>query len=151
MEEVLQAEFEKLRIELIQAYDDLGMRASGQWADSLEAFGEVNRGGIIGLKYTEQLEFGRRAGKFPPKDAIIKWINDKGIQPTDISISSLAFLIARKIAREGWNRERFGGVELISKVVTPQRIQQIIDVVVENEKEVLVSGFVAQLKQAIAA
>jgi hypothetical protein len=151
MEEVLQAEFEKLRIELIQAYDDLGMRASGQWADSLEVFSSEMSGGIMGLKYTEQLEFGRRAGKFPPKDAIEKWINDKGIQPQDISISSLAFLIARKIAREGWDRNGFGGVELISKVVTPQRIQKIIDVVVKNEKEVLVSGFVAQLKQSIAA
>ena len=44
-----------------------------------------------------------------------------------ITISSLAFLIARKIANEGWKRERFGGVELISTIVTDERIQMIID------------------------
>jgi len=36
-------------------------------------------------------------------------------------------LIARKIAREGWKREKFGGVQLISQVVTAERIQKIID------------------------
>ena len=85
---------------------------------------------MIGEKYSEQLQYGRRAGKMPPSQAIEQWIRDKGLMSKiqgKISITSLAYLIARKIQREGWKRENYGGVELISQVVTPDRIQKIID------------------------
>jgi len=128
--EILQQEFEALRVDLIAKYDELGMRASGAWADSLEVVVTENKAVLKGFKYSEQLESGRAAGKQPPSEAIEQWIKDKGIASRiegKISISSLAFLIARKIGREGWKRQQHGGVELISQVVTPERIQSIID------------------------
>jgi hypothetical protein len=128
--EIFDREFNSLMEDLIKEYDRLGMRASGNWEDSLEVQTTEESGKIIGEKYSEQLEYGRRSGGFPPVQAIEKWIIDKGIVSKiqgEISVSSLAFLIARKIAREGWNREGFGGVELISNVVTDQRMQKIID------------------------
>ena len=107
------------------------MRASGDFANSLQviANGE-NSVKLIGNDYAVQLEQGRGAGTFPPIKAIEKWIEDKGVFATvlnDIKLSSLAFLIARKIAKEGWGRKDKGGVELISSVITDQRIQKIID------------------------
>ena len=142
---ILSEEFNLLKAELIKKYDEKGMRASGNWADSLE----VNVTGgltatLLGEKYSEQLEYGRKSGKQPPSQVIEQWIRDKGIMQKitgKISISSLAFLIARKIGREGWRREGYGGVELISEVVTPERIQQIIDRVSDSyipafEKEI---------------
>lgn len=127
---ILKEEFELIKKELIKRYDELGMRASGKFASGLE----VNQNGLnatlLGYKYSEQLEFGRRSGKMPPSDAIKQWIIDKGLASRiqgKISISSLAYLIARKIAREGWDRKEFGGVELISQVVTPERIQKILN------------------------
>lgn len=128
--EILSAEFEALKSELIAAYDAKGMRSTGAWADNLEVNVTEGKGQIKGLPYSQQLETGRASGKQPPSEAIEKWIIAKGIAANlekKISISSLAFLIARKIAREGWKRERFGGVDLIGEVVTPERIQQIID------------------------
>lgn len=128
--DILTEEFEALKEELIAQYDAQGMRASGAWADSLEVKTTDRKAQILGLPYSQQLETGRQAGKQPPSEAIEQWIINKGIAATiqgKITISSLAFLIARKIGREGWKREQFGGVELISKVVTPERIQQIID------------------------
>lgn len=128
--EILLEEFESLKADLIAKYDELGMRSSGQWADSLEVQVKGNNAKIIGLKYSDQLEYGRKAGSMPPSNAIEKWIYEKGIASRiegKISVSSLAFLIARKIAREGWKRENHGGVELISEVVTPERIQSILD------------------------
>lgn len=129
--EILTEEFNLLKEELIAKYDEKGMRASGNWANSLEV---TVTGGLsaklIGDEYSEQLEYGRKSGKQPPSQAIEQWIRDKGIMSRivgKISISSLAYLIARKIAREGWRREGYGGVELISEVVTPERIQKIID------------------------
>ena len=131
MNETLISEFEKLKIDLIKAYDAKGMRASGKFANSLEVVSTAFSVKLLGEDYAQQLETGRQAGRYPPINAIIQWINDKGIAQriqNEISVSSLAFLIARKIAREGWKRQGFGGVNLISDVVTPQRMQNIIDI-----------------------
>lgn len=129
-QQVLSKEFELLKQDLIDAYDSKGMRASGNFAEGLEVEAEINRGVLWGYDYAQQLETGRLPGKQPPSSVIEQWIKDKGIASriqNDISISSLAYLIARKIGREGWNREDYGGIELISQVVTEQRLQKILD------------------------
>jgi len=128
--DILTEEFEALKLELIAKYDELGMRSSGKWADGLEVVVSENKASIKGYEYTQQLETGRAPGKQPPSQAIEQWIKDKGIASRiegKISISSLAFLIARKIGREGWKRQEHGGVDLINQVVTPERIQKILD------------------------
>ena len=60
-------------------------------------------GGRVGTNkvHGPPTEFGRRAGKFPPVDEIRAWAKRKGI-PEDA-----AFLIARKIAREGTKAQPF--------------------------------------------
>ena len=119
-----------MKADLIELYDAKGMRSSGKWADSLEVIAGEDTVKLIGEEYSQQLETGRKAGKFPPISDIKKWIIDKGVFISalqTISLSSLAFLIARKIANSGWKRERFGGIELISTIVTDERIQKIID------------------------
>ena len=131
MSNLLSKEFEEIRKDLITAYDQKGMRASGKFAESLEVVQvNANRVQLLGEDYAQQLETGRLAGKFPPIAPIEQWIKDKGIAQRiegQITVSSLAFLIARKIAREGWKREGYGGVELISEVITNERMQKIID------------------------
>jgi len=132
--DLIENEFELLKNEVISKYDEKGMRASGNFAESLETIISDNPTGykaqLFGNAYAYQLEFGRNSGKQPPSEVIEKWIVDKGIATQiegNISISSLAFLIARKIGREGWKREGYGGVNLISEVITDKRIQDIID------------------------
>ena len=61
----------------------------------------------------------------------------------------MAFLIARKIARNGWKREEYGGVELISSVVTDERIQKIIDEV-GAEQELIYTTDIINLTKEIA-
>lgn len=58
--------------------------------------------------YFTVLETGRKPGKQPPLDPIQKWVQAKGIA-TDISTRSLAYLIARKIGKEGSLLYRQGG------------------------------------------
>ena len=76
------------------------------------------------LEYWKYVEYGRKAGKFPPLSSIEEWIKVKGIQPMTYtqasvkrwtqhkgvirrndgripSIKSLAYLIGRKIKEEG--------------------------------------------------
>lgn len=149
---ILSREFENLKKDLIIAYDAKGMRASGKFADTLEVQVTGLTAKLFGEDYSQQLETGRKAGKFPPINAIEQWIKDKGIANRiqgEISISSLAFLIARKIARNGWKREEHGGVQLISEVVTDARIQKIIDEV-GAEQALIYSTEIIKLVNEIA-
>jgi hypothetical protein len=157
--QVLSREFEALKTDLIQAYDAKGMRASGKFADSLEVRVDGLKAQLWGESYAQQLETGRRpdgSGTGPqwqnPTEDIIQWIKDKGIANRiqgEISISSLAFLILRKIRSEGWKREQHGGVELISEVVTEQRMQKIIDEV-GAEQALIYSTEIIKITQELA-
>lgn len=57
--------------------------------------------------YWKYIENGRKAGKFPPIDAISKWIEIKPVMPYPLkngklpTTPQLAYLIARKIGLEG--------------------------------------------------
>ena len=147
---VLSKEFNLLKDDLIKAYDAKGMRASGKFAESLEVKVQGLTAQLWGEDYSQQLETGRKSGKFPPINAIEQWIKDKGIANRiegQISISSLAFLIARKIAKSGWKREEYGGVELISSVVTDERIQKIIDEVGAEQAMIYTTEIITMVKQ----
>ena len=142
----LKEEFESLKDDLIERYNELGMKASGNWGETLNVEVKGLTATIYGENYTEQLVEGRAPGKFPPIEAIRQWIQDKGITPFDnISISSLAFLIARKIANDGTKYYQDGGTDLVSAVITPQRIQQIID----NVSEFSINNFYSEISKVL--
>ncbi len=124
--------------DLILNYQNLGLKASGLWANSLEQFqtetDQVIKLGIKGQKYTGAIEYGRRSNRNQTPEAIRRWAGwagstfikqwciDKGI-PTAAS-----YAIAYKIALQGWrvpNRYNAGG--LVSKVITDERMQEIVN------------------------
>lgn len=128
--QIMVEEFTSLMELLKEKHLSLNMKASGRWLNSLEVIQTGDSVKLIGEHYTYYLVNGRKAGKFPPIAEIKKWIINKGIVNKikgDISVSSLAFLIARKIAREGTEYFKRGGTELVSSVFTPERLQIIID------------------------
>ena len=132
--DIFRSEIEKLRTDLIKKYNDLGMRASGEWEKQLDTVIEITESNIkatfFGLDYTEYLVKGRTPGKFPPMGVIRKWIDDKGITPYDnITKDQLAFLIARKISREGTRYFKQGGTDLIDAVITMERVREIAEIV----------------------
>lgn len=51
--------------------------------------------------YAAYVEYGRRAGKFPPLDMIQQWLYKKFRITDERELRSRTFLTARKIAREG--------------------------------------------------
>lgn len=97
--------------DLKKSYRAEGLKASGNWEKELEYNVDVSTKRINitidGAPYTEQLIRGRRKTKTSTRgnptlrEAIRQWINDKGLNPTDITKDSLAFLISRKIHRDG--------------------------------------------------
>lgn len=88
-----------------------GKKATGQLINSIST--KVKSNGIdyiITLEaadYFKYVEEGRKPGKFPPPDAILKWIKAKPVLPYPDSRGKLptekqlAYLIGRKIATEG--------------------------------------------------
>lgn len=89
--------------------------------------------------YWKYLENGRRAGRFPPPDAILKWIKVKPIVPHAInnrvpSTEQLAFLIARKIATYGTPATKL----LQNTMDSPQTdalIDQLCDIILKQIEE----------------
>ena len=126
MKEILEEEFNKIKEDLIAKHIELGMKASGNWVNSLEVEATDTRARLYAANYTQFLVNGRPPGKFPPIDMIKKWIYDKGIQ-SELPVNTLAFLIARKISRLGTRYFQQGGTDLIDAVITPKRTQDILD------------------------
>ena len=62
---------------LIPKFNELGMKASGQWLDALSVKVNGNRGEIWGTDYTQYLVNGRANGNRPPIQVLEKWVNDK--------------------------------------------------------------------------
>jgi len=121
-DEIIKQEIEILLDEIKLEYNQIGKRTSGLFEEGLEAIYSPNKAVIMGYPYLA----GRKAGKMPPIQAIKKWIEQKGIQPIkdNITTTSLAWAIAKKIAREGTNKENH--LKIYEKVITPQRIDEII-------------------------
>lgn len=120
--------------DLINNYNRLGLRASGQWEQDLETQSEINSNGyvvrILGSKYTGVLESGRKPNK--NQSNIKAWVGWAGstflkdwVQRKGINASPYA--VAWKIAREGIsvpNQYNAGG--LVSDVMTRARIDKLI-------------------------
>ena len=90
--------------------DKDGINASGNLSNNIKSIVELNDTRlIISLEledYWKFVEYGRGPGKMPPIDVIEQWIKIKPVIPEPINgrvpdARQLAFLIARKIGREG--------------------------------------------------
>lgn len=95
--------------------------------------------------YWKYVEYGRRAGKMPPIDAIARWITVKPIIPNPINgrvpdTRQLAFLIARKIGREG-----IIGRKPISNIAYSDAMESLIN----DIKSAITSQIAQQLKDGV--
>lgn len=99
---ILTKYLERLRVKLIQKYDELGLRASGQYEDGLEPVVSGDSMIMWGAKHAWYMERGRGKG-FVSRKIIEKWIEVKRGLPSVFyeKKKQIAFLIARKITNEG--------------------------------------------------
>lgn len=147
---------------LIQSYEKEGLRASGRWAASLEGStkqeGTKVKSVILGEAYTGALVGGRKPtsptgpyqqSQFTLREAIAIWIRQKGITPYDnISKDSLAFLIARKIHREGIkvpNQHNSGN--LINNAFTANDIADLEKIIIKELAESMTIEVLKAVKQ----
>ena len=145
--QLLATEFELLKTDIIAAYEASGQSVTGHWADTVSVEATPSGYSITAADYIN----GRAPGTPPPSEAIEAWIIKKGIAARlqkSMTISSLAFLIARKIARFGW-KPKDGAANIIDSVVTPERIQQILDAVGESYVLDFTSQIINYLKPSV--
>lgn len=131
IEVMLTEVFEQAKRDIIANHERAGQVASGKTRDSLsvEVSSDITSATatMYGRKYFAALETGSRPWKkqykHPPKpfvETIAKWMVDKGIDGVS------AYLVARKIMREGSNLYRDGGRQNIFTPVM-EDIEQRID------------------------
>jgi len=121
------------------------MNASGSMADSLGYKWDGKKLVIFSSeKYFTVLETGRKPGKQPPSSMIEAWLESKPLQLQGISKKSLAFLIARKIGKEGSLLYRKGGNSgVISDYVNQKYVQEnLTDKLFQATIETILNDFV---------
>ena len=129
--------------QIISNYDRDNMRASGSFAKSLRVEvlqqSGLIKGTLHGAHHSLYVDKGRGktsgGGNGQLREAIKQWIDDKGITPRDnISKDSLAFLISRKIHREGWKPKNSYPNGVISSVINDNAIKDLLSSLGANVK-----------------
>lgn len=107
--ELVSSELEALKQKVIENQKNSGLVASGRTIASMKVEVTEDGGVLWGRSAFGTLETGRKGGKVPAGfwKIIRQWMDDKGIQVE--KPDSFAYLVARKIAREGTQLFRNGG------------------------------------------
>ena len=105
IQQILNDWSERTKQELISTYRKKGLKASGAFENGLTVETSEMKTAIWTVPHTGAMVFGRKpseSGSKPGKllDVIKQWIINKGIT-SELKPESLAYLITRKIHREG--------------------------------------------------
>jgi hypothetical protein len=140
-DELIKTEIEALKADIIAVYESSGKKVSGEFSKGLETTYAPNKAILSGYVYLA----GRVAGKQPPTAPIEKWLIAKGITPieTKMKISTLAYLIARKIGKSGTRKENH--LAIYDQVITPARIDEIL----EKINKINVTAFIDEITVTI--
>lgn len=115
--------------DLVLNYIKMGLKASGAFETGLVYETTDKSIEIKAPLHGRVMETGRRAGKFPPINEILKWVQlGKIVKRGDIKDEQLAFLIARKIAREGIKvPNKYNAGQVISSILLDGRIEKLLE------------------------
>ncbi len=123
--------------DLVLNYIKLGLKASGAFERGLVYETSDSSIEIKAPLHARVMETGRRAGKYTPMNEILKWVQlGKIVKRDNITDEQLAFLIARKIAREGIkvpNQDNVGKV--ISSILLDGRIEKLLEQIQIKEQQ----------------
>lgn len=146
--EAILSHINKVDIDFFKQQRDRGINASGKSEAGAELIATNTTGELKVFRYvwTNLTGVGRKPGKFPPLEMIRNWIASKGIVPQDISMNSLVYLIARKIARKGTDifQNKRVGISLDEAVSKnePEFIQNLKEIGFKKIDEAMTKSFV---------
>lgn len=141
-DEVVQQEFDKLVAEITEVYEQSGKKVSGEFTKGLKVSQSTNGWILEGFGYLA----GRLAGKPPPVNVILEWVKAKGLQPIakGQTQTQLAYAIAYNIGKKGTDSKYH--LKIYEQVITPQRIQEILDKVVKFNVIAFVDAVTIELR-----
>lgn len=125
--ELVASELEALKQRIIENHRNAGQVASGRTIASLKVEMTEDGGVLWGRSPFGTLETGRKPGKVPAGfwKIIRQWMDDKGIQVE--KPDSFAYLVARKIAKEGTQLFREGGFYKIYSPEVKDTVERVSD------------------------
>lgn len=125
--ELVASELEALKQRIIENHRNAGQVASGRTIASLKVEITEDGGVLWGRSAFGTLETGRKGGKVPAGfwKIIRQWMDDKGIQVE--KPGSFAYLVARKIAKEGTQLFRNGGRSDIYSPEVKDTVERVSD------------------------
>lgn len=125
--ELVASELEALKQRIIENHRNAGQVASGRTISSLKVEITEDGGVLWGRSAFGTLETGRKGGKVPAGfwKIIRQWMDDKGIQVE--KPDSFAYLVARKIAKEGTQLFRNGGRSDIYSPEVKDTVERVSD------------------------
>ena len=111
-----------------------GTNASGETSQSLRSdMLNDNRVQVSGKEFIYVVETGRKAGKRPPIEGIMKWLQTGKVSITG-SIESAAYAISKKIGEEGSKLFREGGrTDIRTPAIDDQRVDELINQIANAE------------------
>lgn len=130
VQNIIFEELEDLRKRIISNIDSTGRKAFGRTSGSMHTDISENRGILFGRMAFGTLETGRKSGKVPAGfyQIIKQWVIDKGISfDSQSERNSFAYLVSRKIAREGTQLYRTGAEADVYTTEVPETIERIKD------------------------
>lgn len=138
MEAIINKWLEDRRSDWVSAIDRRGQKASGKTQQKTYVVATDKGGKIMTPQPVGALLYGRgkttaggQKGAGVLQSVIRKWIDDKGISPVDITKDSLAFLIARKIHREGIKvPNKYNDGQLYEQVFTVEKFNELYAAIV---------------------
>ena len=147
---------EGVKQELIASYNQLGLRASGNWANDLEPLVSVSESHVnakmLGSAYTGVMITGRKPNVNQNKESLRKfvgwagstflkdWVRNKGLKISP-------FAVAYKIAREGVKvPTQYNDGNLLSSVLTDEKLKELTTLVGDSVLVEFKSEFVKILK-----
>lgn len=133
---------EVIRRRIVGDMNSNNRNASKKFIRSLYIKELRNGGQIVGEDYAQQLVAGRKPGKFPPIKPIQQWIKDKGLSLNGITEKGLAFIIARKISKQG--------TDIFKHKRSALDVKGIVDDVQPQLKDQLIKAGKIEIKTAIA-
>ena len=118
---IIQQELELVIKDIKDLYVSSGRKVTGKFGDSLKATSTENKGILEGQTYIA----GRSAGKLPPIQDILEWVDNRGIADKGSKERvGISWAIAKSIAKKGTKNSP--NKDLYSQIITPQRIDTII-------------------------
>lgn len=112
-EKITNKALNNLKSSILNTMSEKGMNNTDETAQSLE----IDDNKLLGSEVVFYLDQGRGPGRFPPVQTMRDWARTK-LKIDESEVNSAAFLIGRKISREGTTifNDKSKGLELDSKI-----------------------------------